>query len=86
MEGNTILVYVACIIFLFLFGRIFVLPLKSILKLIVNSILGALLIWFINLIGGAFGFHIGLNLVTSIVIGILGLPGAILLIVLKLVL
>ena len=86
MEGNTILVYVACIIFLFLFGRIFVLPLKSILKLIVNSILGALLIWFINLIGGAFGFHIGLNLVTSIVIEILGLPGAILLIVLKLVL
>ena len=86
MEGNTILVYVACIIFLFLFGRIFVLPLKSILKLIVNSILGALLIWLINLIGGAFGFHIGLNLVTSIVIGILGLPGAILLIVLKLVL
>lgn len=86
MEGNTILVYVACIIFLFLFGRIFVLPLKSILKLIVNSILGALLIWFINLIGGTFGFHIGLNLVTSIVIGILGLPGAILLIVLKLVL
>ena len=86
MEGNTILVYVACIIFLFIFGRIFVLPLKSILKLIVNSILGALLIWFINLIGGAFGFHIGLNLVTSIVIGILGLPGAILLIVLKLVL
>ena len=86
MEGNTILVYVACIIFLFLLGRIFVLPLKSILKLIVNSILGALLIWFINLIGGAFGFHIGLNLVTSIVIGILGLPGAILLIALKLVL
>lgn len=83
MEANTIITYLACIFFLFIIGRVFILPLKSILKLIGNSILGGLLIFVINLIGGIWNFHIGLNIVTAIVVGILGLPGAILLIVLR---
>lgn len=84
METNTIITYMACIIFLFIFGRVFVLPLKKILKLIINSVLGGLLIYIINLIGSAFEFHIGLNIITSIFVGILGIPGAILLVLLKL--
>ncbi len=78
-----IITYLACIFFLFIIGRVFILPLKSILKLIGNSILGGLLIFVINLIGGIWNFHIGLNIVTAIIVGILGLPGAILLIVLR---
>ena len=85
MDGNSIITFLACIIFLFLFGRIFILPLKSIFKLILNSVLGGLLIYIINLIGGAWGFSIGLNFFTSIFVGILGIPGAILLIILQLI-
>lgn len=84
MEDNTLIIYIACICFLFLFGRIFILPLKSILKLVLNSIIGGLIIYLINLIGGLFAFHIGLNYITAILVGILGVPGAILLVVLKL--
>lgn len=84
METNTIITYMACIIFLFIFGRVFALPLKKILRLIINSALGGLLIYIINLIGSAFEFHIGLNIVTSTFVGILGIPGAILLVLLKL--
>ena len=40
----------------------------------------------INLIGASFGFHIGLNIGTSILVGILGIPGAALLVILKLIL
>lgn len=83
LDFNTIIVYLACIIFLFFIGRIFILPVKFILKLIGNSILGAILIFIINLIGSLFGFHIGLNIITSFIIGILGIPGVILLIILK---
>lgn len=83
MDNNSIIIYIACICFLFLFGRIFILPLKSVLKLVLNSILGAIIIYIINLIGGLFAFHIGLNYVTAIFIGILGIPGAMLLIILK---
>ena len=65
MDENTIIAYIAAIFFLFMMGRIFVGPLKKILKLIVNSILGGVLIFIINLVGSFLGFHIGLNLITA---------------------
>lgn len=74
METNTIIIYIACICFLFLFGRIFILPIKSILKLVLNSCIGALMLYFINLVGGLFEFHIGINYITAIFTGILGVP------------
>ena len=42
-------------------GRMFILPIKKILKLIINSILGAGVLYVINIIGANFNFHIGLN-------------------------
>lgn len=86
MDTNTIITYLACISFLFIFGKVFAVPIIKIIKLIVNSIVGAVLIWIINLVGTSFQFHIGINIITAIFVGILGVPGAILLIVLKLVL
>lgn len=86
MDINNYLVYIASIIFLFIFGKIFLVPLKSIFKLILNSVLGGVLIYIINVVGILFNFHIGLNVITSIIIGILGVPGAILLVVVKLLL
>lgn len=83
LDINSIIVYIACIIFLFLIGRFFIIPLKSIAKLIGNSIIGGILIFIINSIGSLFDFHIGLNIGTAIVTGILGIPGVILLILLK---
>lgn len=81
MEIN-ILTFLACICFLFLLGRIFIIPIKIILKLVFNSILGGILILAVNFIGGIFGLHIAINLVTCIIVGILGVPGAIVLLIL----
>jgi len=67
MDTN-IITYLACICFIFLFGRIFILPLKKVLKIVFNSILGGIVIYIINLIGAGFNFHIGLNFFTSIII------------------
>lgn len=80
----NIITYLACICFLFIFGRIFIVPIKKVLKLVINSILGGITIYIINLIGANFGFHIGLNFFTSIILGLLGLPGVVCLIVVKL--
>ena len=71
----NIITYLACICFIFIFGRIFIVPIKKILKLVLNSALGGVVIFIINVIGSNFGFHIGLNFFTSILIGLLGLPG-----------
>lgn len=81
---TNVITYLACICFLFLFGRIFIVPVKKILKLVLNYIIGGIVIFIINLVGASFGFHIGLNFFTSIVIGFLGLPGAVILIIIKL--
>ena len=86
MDFNTVITFLACIIFLFIFGRIFIWPLKSILKLVFNSVLGGVLIYIINLVGMNFEFHIGLNLLTAVIVGLLGVPGAALLVVLKIIL
>ena len=53
---------------LFIIGKIFIMPIKKILKLVLNSIFGGCLIWIINLIGGIWGFHIGLNIYTSVLV------------------
>ncbi len=79
----NILTYLACICFIFIIGRIFIVPIKKILKIIFNSILGGIIIYVINLIGANFGFHIGLNIANSVIIGLLGLPGAVCLIIVK---
>ena len=71
--NSNLITYLACICFIFIFGRIFIVPLKKILKLILNSILGGIIIFIINLIGTNFGFHIGLNFLTSAVVRIIGI-------------
>ncbi len=83
MDTNGAITFLTCIIMLFLVGKIFILPMKSIIKLILNSIIGAVIIYIINKIGAIWGFYIGLNWITSIFVGVLGIPGAILLIILK---
>ena len=86
MDFNNIITYIACIFFLFIFGRIFIVPIKTILKLVANSVFGGIIIFIVNLIGSVWGFHVGINLVTSIFVGILGIPGVIVIVVIKLLL
>lgn len=83
MNTNSIITFFACIFFLFIIGRIFIVPIKLILKLCLNSLLGALLIFIINIIGKLWSFHIGINAITSIFIGLLGIPGAVAVILIK---
>lgn len=64
----NLLIIISCICILFIIGRIFIIPIRKILKLVFNSILGGGLIYIINLIGGIWGFHIGLNLCTAILV------------------
>lgn len=84
MDFNNIIAYIACIFFLFIFGKVFIVPIKTIIKLVINSVLGGVVIFLINFIGAYFNFHIGLNIITSIFVGLLGIPGAVVVVSLKL--
>lgn len=82
MDVKMLLVYVACIIGILIVGKIFIIPIRIITKLIINSLLGAVLLYVINIVGTICGLHIGINVITSLVVGTLGIPGAVLLTVL----
>lgn len=86
MDLTNILIVAGCAIAILIVGKILLFPIKKILKLVLNTVIGGAIIYIINLIGASFGFHIGLNIITSLVVGILGIPGAILLIILEIIL
>lgn len=67
MNINTLII-ISCICMLFVIGKIFIVPIKWSLKLAFNSVLGGILIWVINMIGSVWGFHIGLNVYTSVLV------------------
>jgi len=82
-EIGILLAYAFGIFALYVVGYMFLVPIKILLKLMINSILGGLFIILVNWIGVYWDIHIPLNLFTSVIVGILGLPGAILLLFLN---
>ncbi len=76
-EAGILLAYAVGMLGLFVFLSMFIVPIKFILKLMLNSIIGGIAIVIINLIGDAFGIHISLNLITALAVGVLGVPGAV---------
>lgn len=69
---------------LYLIVKIFSWPLKMLIKLIINGVLGVILLLLVNFIGGNFGLFIGINAVTALIAGFFGIPGVIFLIIFKL--
>ena len=64
----SILIFISCICLIFVLGKVFIVPIKWIVKLIINSIIGGLLIFLINFVGKMWAFHIGLNIWTAIIV------------------
>ena len=59
--------------------RVFSAPLRLALKLLANTLLGFLALWAVGLTSSFTGIALELNLLNALVIGVLGLPGFVLL-------
>ena len=70
---------------IYLLIRILAAPIKGLLKFGIHAGLGILILAAVNFIGGFFEFFIPFNWVTVLVAGIGGIPGAILLILIYLI-
>ncbi|MFR7989654.1 MAG: pro-sigmaK processing inhibitor BofA family protein [Anaerovoracaceae bacterium] len=81
-EMGVFLTFGGALILIFLLGKALVVPFKVVLRLILNSIAGAVLIIVINFIGMNIGIWIPMNVVNSFAVGILGVPGVVLLLLL----
>ncbi|AJA46177.1 sigma-K factor processing regulatory protein BofA [Clostridium pasteurianum DSM 525 = ATCC 6013] len=78
--------FLISIIALFIVVKLLAWPLKILLKLIINGVLGTILLFIVNLVGSSFGFTIGINIVTALIAGFFGIPGVIFLLIFKFIL
>lgn len=76
------IVLIFTVIAMIIVVRLLAWPLKKILKLILNIVIGLCLILLVNVFGASIGLTIPFNIVTALVAGILGVPGVIVLIIL----
>ena len=79
VEMGVFLTFSGTLILLFLLGKTLLIPLKIVLKMAVNSLLGAILLVILNAVGSGAGLMIPLNLVNAVTVGVLGVPGVIML-------
>ncbi|MDR3588466.1 MAG: pro-sigmaK processing inhibitor BofA family protein [Negativicutes bacterium] len=82
-DVNVVVAFAFGILLIYLIGRLFLMPIKLIFRLIYNAIIGGVMLWVLNFIGGHFGFTIAINPITALIAGILGIPGVVLLILFK---
>lgn len=83
MEIGIFLAFIFGLFLLYIIGMFLVIPIKWMLKLIVNGIIGGILLLIFNLIGGIFGLSLVINPLTAIIAGLLGIPGVILLLIIQ---
>ncbi len=79
----TVGAVVICILLVVLLFKILKTPLKCVLKLLLNAVGGFIALVVLNFFGAIFGLSLTVNLVNCLVAGILGLPGVVLLLLLK---
>lgn len=85
-DTASILAYVAGLVLLVVFCRIFIKPIGKLFKLILNGLIGGFILAAVNFVGGFAGITVTVNPLTSLIAGILGLPGVILVIILQYIL
>ncbi|MBR3756591.1 MAG: pro-sigmaK processing inhibitor BofA family protein [Firmicutes bacterium] len=79
VEMGVFLTFGGTLILLFLLGKALLMPLKIILKMAMNSLLGGLILVIINAFGSVVGLMIPLNLINAVTVGVLGVPGVVML-------
>ena len=68
---------------LWLIIKIFATPIKWALKLLLNAVLGFVMLFVFNFLGGFSGLSITVGWLSAIVAGVLGIPGIILLLLIE---
>lgn len=80
---QTLVVYIFVFIVGILFLAVLASPLKKLFKILLNCGIGTLALIIFNFIGQYFDFSIGVNPGSILTVGLLGIPGFVLLVFLK---
>lgn len=77
--GQKVIVGLLAVFLLIAVLRVFRAPLRLALKLLANTLLGFAALWLVNLTAALTGVSLGLSIWNALTVGILGLPGLVLL-------
>ena len=69
--------YILGALVVFVMAGICLKPIKTVIKLMLNCELGGVILFLLNVFGSRFGIHIGVNPITSVAVGLLGVPGVV---------
>ena len=69
----------ALVLFVVLRLRVFLKPVKAILKFVLNAVLGYAMLWIASFLGDFIGLNIEVNLLNTVIAVVLGVPGVLLL-------
>ena len=82
---STIIAFAIGLIALYILGKLLVVPVRILTKLIINGIVGGITLVIVNLVGGLIGISIAITPVTALIAGFLGVPGVVLLLIIQLI-
>ncbi len=84
MDVRTVLLLaLAALVLLAVAARAFSTPLKVLLKVGLNTLLGLAALLLVNATTAFTGLHLGVNLFNGLVVGVLGIPGLVLLLLVQ---
>lgn len=86
IDKITLISYICVSILVYLIMCKFLKPLKLIIKILLNSFCGILLLLTLNSIGRFSGIYLGVNPLTAVTVGLMGVPGMLLMVLLNMLL
>lgn len=85
-DTMSILAYVIGLIMVFVICRIFIRPVARLGKILLSSVCGGLILAGLNYLGSFVGISVVVSPLSSLIAGILGVPGVVLVIILQYIL
>ena len=80
MESLSLIVMIAAVVLgVVILLRLLAKPIRFFFKLLINTALGFVLLWLINFFGGEYGILLELSWMNALLVGLLGIPGVLLL-------
>lgn len=76
---ENIIAFAIGLIILLVVGKLLVIPIKIIGKLIINGLIGGVVLFLFNILGTFVGLAIEITPINALIAGFLGVPGVILL-------
>jgi inhibitor of the pro-sigma K processing machinery len=83
MHIDVAIAYLVGILLLYFLARIFIIPIRFVVRMIFNGVIGGVLLWLTNLGGRFIGIAVPVNPITALIAGFLGVPGVVLVIILQ---